>query len=371
MDTESPRLLPALVLSAVVALVAALGSLLYMETASVKLSIPPHRLQADLTINAGPTGPDLTTQHLAVNVKESQRGTATVVQIPAVNASGSVTFICNPCPQSTPIATGTKVSTVKGIVYTTQARADIIAPTKSVSVAVRADDGGLAGNSAPGTVTVIVSAHPSYLTVSNPQAIVGGVNARTEQAIQQADFDAVAMGLTNQVTEDLGAALKTKALGMSFVLDGPPTLNLTSDFIVGDKTPTFTITIAGALSATAFSEDAAQTLLRSALQRKIPTGFELTSDPIQTTYQILRVSSKGDVAISGSAVGFIAPTVSAQTLAGQIRGMSVADARSHLQRAVPGSRVEIKTAPPAVYWLPLITKHITLTVVLEPAPATG
>lgn len=370
MDSQNPRLLPALVLSAVVALAAALGSLLYMETASVKLLVPPHRLQADMTLNAGPNGPDLKTQHFEVTITESQQGTATITPIPPAYASGQVVFSCSPaCPTGTALPKGTIVATAKNVQFQTMGTVVVPASGPSGQVPIRASQGGAAGNTAASTITVVSGQHSPSLHVTNPSPTTGGADARTEQSIQQSDFDTVANALTTKVTDELTAALKSKAVGMTYVADGPPTLNLTSDYTVGDKTPIFHIKIAGSLSAIAFSEVEARGLLRSALEQKVPTGFELTQDAIQTNYQILRVSSKGDVAISGSAVGFIAPTLETTKLTAQIRGMSLADARRHLQRAAPGSQVEITTRPGAVYWLPLITKHITLTVVVQPAPA--
>jgi len=369
MDKSSPQLVPALVLSAVVALTAALGSLLYTETATVKLSVPPHRLQADLTINAGPSGPDLSTTHIDAEITESQQGTASTTQVGGSNATGRVVFRCSPqCPTAQRVPQGTIVATQHGLQFATQAPATLTA-TGQAEVGVRAVQPGAAGNVAASTITIIVTNHPSGLQVNNPSPTTGGVDGRTEQVILQSDLDAVSTALAAKVTDDLNAALHAKSPGMTFVLDEPPTLNVSSDHNVGDKVPTFNVTIIGSMSATAFSEEMAKALLRAALERKVPAGSQLTSDPIVTEYKIIRLSSRGNVTISGSAVGFITPKISISKLAGQIRGMSVGDARNHLQRTVPGSRVDIKTSPAAAYWLPLITKNIKLTVEVEPAQA--
>jgi len=367
METQAPRLVPALVLSAVAVLVAALGSLLYTESAAVQVSVPPHRIQADATINGGPNGPDLKTQHVEASLTESQQGTASLNTIAPTFATGQVTFRCErSCTSPTVVPAGQVVASASGTQYETQTLARVPASGSSAAVSIRATNPGSSGNTAAGTITAIVKPSFPNLSVTN-STVSGGADARTEQVILQSDFDAVATALTSKVTEDLNAALKSKTPGMTFVLDGPPTLNLNSDYTVGDRTTTFHVTVAGSLSAVAFSEDAARGLLRAALQRQVPAGFELTTDPIQTTYQILRVSSRGNVTLAGSAVGFVAPTVSVAKLAGEIRGLSVADARRHLQRAVPGAQVDIKTSPPAIYWMPLVTKNIKLTVVVEPA----
>jgi hypothetical protein len=365
MEGQAPRLVPALVLSAVVALAAALGSLLYVETANVKLSVPPQRLQADTTINAGPNGPDLKTHHVDASVTESQSGSASAVPVPPATASGSVLFYCSPaCPTGTRVPQ--TVATFSGIQFDTRSSGVIPAQGRGLTVPVRAGQAGASGNVAAGSITVIVSPHTPNLRVTNAEATSGGADARTEQAIQQSDFDNVANSLTAKVTSDLTSALIAKTAGMSYVLDGPPIINLTSDYTVGDKTSTFKITIIGTTGATAFSESEARSLLLSALQTKVPAGYQLTSDPLTTSFQILHFSSRGVVAIAGSAVGFIVPVLSTDKLAAEIRGMTVADARRHLQQKVPGSSADISTTPPLVYWLPLISKHISLSVTVEP-----
>ncbi len=355
----------AYVLSAMAVLVAAGGSLLYMETASVKLSVPTQSLGALVTLTGLPT------QRIQANISDSQQGTASTVQISPKYASGQVLFRCSPACQQAPfnIPSGTLITTAKSLGYATQAAATITSTTGSAPVAVRATAPGAAWNAAPDTLTIIANKTDPNLQVTNPAPIAGGTNARSAQIIQQSDFDTVRGALTLKVNDQLAAALKANAEGMSYIADALPVINLMSDHSVGEETPSFTITMTGTIGAIAFSESQAHSLLRAALEAKIPPGEELTTDPIQTTYQIAQASANGDVIVTGKAVGFVTPKLSPQSLRSQIKGLRPAEAAKSLQRTVPGSLVEIRISPAVVPWLPIIAEHISLTVVVEAARA--
>ena len=364
----------AYVLSAACVLVAGLGSLAYLETASVKVSVPPKRLEADVTLNGGVgLGHDLATQHVDATVTESLQGTASTVQISATSATGQVlfTYSCLPVPCLNPITlpSGTIVSTVQMLHFATQAPATLKPPSSTVEVPVRAVAPGAAGNTSKETITVIdKNPAPQNLRVTNPAPTTGGADGRTVQIIQQSDYDAVRTMLATKVTEELDAALKAKAPGTSYAPDGPPLLTVASDHAVGDETPTFTLMMTGSLGVTAFSDGDARRLLRSALEAKLPASEQWTSDPIETSYQIQQASLNGDVTISGVAIGYVTPRLSVVSLRTRIRGLSLNEARSQLRRVLPGSQIEIRTSPKSMPWLPLNVDRISLTVFVEPAP---
>jgi hypothetical protein len=360
------QLFLAYVLSALAVVFAAVGSLLFTETAVVKLSVAPQRVVAQVTLAAG-----LQTQRIHADVTDSQQGTASSVVTNPTYAAGQVIFSCSPACKQAPvtISQGTLVTTAKSLGYTTQSAVMITTTTgSSAPVAVRATAPGAAWNADANTLTTIANSPDANLHVTNAAAIVGGTNPRSAQVIQQSDFDAVRNALTVKINDELAVALKFNAHGMNFVADGAPVVNLTSDHSVGDETPTFTITMTGTSGAVAFSDSQAQALIRSALQAKIPAGDELTNDPIQAVYQVGQPNANGDVGIIGKASGFAIPKLSQASLRSQIRGLTPAQAARSLQRTAPGSLIEIRISPSAMPWLPVVADHITLTVVVEQAP---
>ena len=367
MALSRTQLFVAYILSALAVLFAALGSLLYTETATVKISVPPQRVVALVTLAAG-----LQTQRIKADVTDSQQGTASTVLTNPTYAVGQVVFTCAPACKQAPftIPQGSLVATANALGYTTQAAAEILTVSgQSAPVAVRATAAGASWNAAPNTVTTIANSPDANLHVTNPTPMTGGTNPHSAQIIQQSDFDAVRNALTVKVNDELTAALKFNAHGMTYVADGVPVINLMSDHNVGDETPTFTITMTGTQAAIAFSESQALALMRSALEAKIPASEVLTNDPIEAVYQVGQANANGDVSVDAKASGFAIPKLSQQSLRSQIRGLTPAQAARSLQRTAPGSLIEIRISPPAMPWLPVVPDHISITIVVELALA--
>lgn len=359
-----PALLAAYVFSAVAVVAAAVGSLLIMERATVTLSVPTSTIVANRTITGGPSGRDLTTTRITASVTDTEQVTTGTVVTPATFATGDVEFTCGPCPSSG-IPEGTVVATAAGIRYQTLLRGPIASSPGSVSVLVRALVAGKAGNTAANTVTVIDPPIPN-VKVQNSKPITGGADAIVAQVIQQSDLDTTRAELSNKVAMDLNASLTAQAGGLDFSPDGQPTLVVTSDHKVGDHVPTFSMTIVGTLGAVVFSESQADILMRAALNQKIPRGFQLTPDLVQTNYVVQHSGANGDVTIKGSATGVIVPSVTAGELVSKIRGMRVDAARRQLEGVAPGTTVEISVKP-AIPWLPVLRDHISLTIQIQSA----
>lgn len=359
MGTDQPRLLSAYLLAAFTVLVAAFASLPYIETAAVKVTVPPQRLETNLTLR-------VTTQHIDAQATESQRGTTSTVAVDAKPASGQVVFTLKcttalPCQPIEHLPAGTIVATAKGLTYATDFPAMFVG-SGTATVGVQAVSPGAAGNTAKDTVTVIVSKHQAGMTVTNPDVIKGGDDPHRAQAIQQLDLDALQAALTAKVTDELAAALQAKAQGMDFVLDGPPMLDNTTDHAVGDEVPAFTMTITGKLGAVAFSDSAAQSLMRSALEPRVPAGYQLAQDPIQARYQLQPAGENGNARIAADAVGVATAKPSQQAFTSKLKGLSLRDAHDQIQHRFPGSQVDIRVKPVALPWLPIIPEHINLTV---------
>jgi len=362
MESKQP-LLPAYVLSAIAVVAAALGSLVVMETATVKLVVPASKLVANVTMKGGPHGQDLTTTTIVADISDSQQGTASPVTVPPTLATGQVVFTCSPCSTTaTPIPLGTTVSTAAGVHYDVGS-GEVSSAHPSLTVAAHAFVAGKTGNTPANTITVIDKPIPN-VKVTNPQPFAGGNDATTNQVVQQADLDRVRLELTAKVSQDLDAALKAQAEGLNYLTDGQPTLAVTTDHKVGDQVATFNMTIAATLSAVAFSQAQADLIMRNALDKNLPKKYQLTADPIQTVYQVQKPNANGDITIKGTGTGVMVPNVTAAELKARIRGMRVDAARQQLQLLAPGTTVDISVKP-SIPWLPVLQDHINLTIVVE------
>ncbi len=380
MAPRRTQVLRAALVTAMVLLAAAGGGLLYTETASVTLSVKPQSIEAIVALAGGQSGGSLPTQRFQAGVTERQRGTASTVQVGAAHASGFVrfTYSCttNCVNPEAVVPAGTVVTNARSFGYATQGDATINGSTGTALVGVVATGLGASWNSAPETLTTIISynRYGQDLTVTNPSAISGGADGRLTQVIQQSDYDVVRNALTVKVNNELGLALFANAKGSLYVGDSQVAYTVTSDHNVGDETPSFTVEVSGTIGATAFSESQANAILMAALKAKVPPGQELTKDRVQFIFQGRQVGPNSDVLITGTDVlvtgkadGFVIPSLSPQSVRSQIKGLSLADAARSLQRTAPGSRVEIRVSPAASPWLPFIADHIAVTVVVEPA----
>ena len=362
---SSRALLPAYLFSAVAVVAAALGSLLVMETATIKLTVPASKITASRTITGGQSGRDLTTTRIEASVTDTQLGVATADVVPPAYAGGQVYFTCTCTSGPATIDQGTVVSTTARVHYATLARVQVSNTAKSALVDIRALVPGVGGNVALNTVTVI-DTPITNVTVNNPKPITGGVDATTVQVVHQSDIDLARFALTTKITQDLNAALGAQAGGLSFAADGSPALVVTNDHQVGDKVSTFTMTMTATVGAVAFSESQADALMRTTLNQKIPKGFQLTTSPIQTNYVVQHSGANGDVTLKGSATAAIVPNVSAADLKARIKGMRVDAARKQLEQSAPGATIDIRVKP-SVPWLPLVQDHISLTIVIQPS----
>lgn len=362
-----------------VLLVVVAGGPLYIETASVKVTVKPQSIEAIVALAGGQSGGALPTHRFQASASESQQGYASTVRVGAAYASGFVRFTYN-CtgncvnPEAV-MPAGTVVNNAWSFAYATQSEATINASTGSALVAVRATGVGAGWNSAPETLTTIISNNPygHDLTLTNPSAISGGADGFLAHVIQQSDYDAVRNAVTLEVNSELGAALFANSKGSLYVGDSQAAYTVTSDHTIGDETPSFTITVSGTVGATTFSESQANAILLAALKTKVPPGQELTNDHVQFIFQGRQVgpnpdvlNTGTDVLVTGKADGFVIPTLTPQSLRSQIKGLSPTEAARSIQRTAPGSQVEIRVSPAAMPWLPFIADHIALNVIVEP-----
>src|SRR5258708_24110581 len=93
----------ATLVTVLVVLAAAGGSLLYTETAAVKLSVARQSIEVYVTLSGGPTGGPLKTRRFNASVTDSQRGAASPVQLSPTYASGPVVFPCSPACHPRPV----------------------------------------------------------------------------------------------------------------------------------------------------------------------------------------------------------------------------------------------------------------------------
>lgn len=353
------------VVAGVLALGGAVGTLITVERAVVRISVAPAAVHVDgVVLNGASQGRNLPTRHLEASASQSLTIASSTRQLPATFAAGYVSFWCSPmtsCPSGYTVAAGTLLGSVSGEKYYTMGSASFPSCQPSSPVAIRAAIAGSAGNAGAGSV--LYGALPSYIHVSNPAWIGGGSDARTVPVVQQSDIDAATATLTARLDPDLKTQLRGEAGPLNYLPVGSPTFETTSNAHAGDTAASVTVTVTGTLRGVAFSTASAQAVLRSALLANAPAGSQLGTGRIETTYSIDPTSGE----LSAAASGLTVPAVDANALTLALRGESLAAATARLERAVPGSAVNIRTTPVAMPWLPMLRDNISLVVVTTPA----
>jgi hypothetical protein len=353
----------------------AFAGLFFIETAAIRITTPDSYVEATASVRGALNGGQFKTERIQVSRTESAHGTATGRALTAASyATGYVVFnksYCLPsnfCPPP-PVRRGYQVCRVLPAggawCYILQSA---VACYCGERVPVRARAPGSTFNAPPNSVNSLSWINP-FVTVNNPGPITGGADGSSSSVVQPTDLGAVRVTLSSQLTADLKSDLQQKAQNVHYVADSAPALTVSSDVRAGAHSNTFRVTVSGTLGATTFADSDAKALIANALVGRVPAGYELNGPTQIAAYQIQSSDPQGDVTVTGTASGYVIPSVSVNSLQSRLRGLDSDTARRLIETVAPGSVVEIRLAPAPAPWLPLTAGHITIVVVAaNPVP---
>jgi hypothetical protein len=351
-----------------------MAGIVYVPTATATLMVSGTAVKQDVTLlgvpgTASGSGNQFATQ--AVHAEESQTlpGVPTgQKQIDALRATGQVTFkaTCNGFACTIPIRVGTDVSTGSGKHYLTQKAATVqstFLSSGTATVPVAAVDGGATGNTESDTVRYVNNNNPDgLLSVYNTAAIAGGADARTATIIQQSDIDTIKDAYSRDAIPKVTDQLNSKAQGKKLVMVGKGVqASVTSDHKAGEEINGFTVTAKVAGDGVAFDEKVITQMLKSALERKISQGSQLTAN-VTTTYEAIDATPDGHITLNGHASGFYTPVFLQTAIRGHLKGMSPAKAHAFLQSLPNVVDARVTQSPYGLPWLPLFSSRITLKI---------
>jgi baseplate J-like protein len=365
---------PYLIAAGVVVVLGLIAGIVYLPTANATLLVSGTPIKQDVTLLGVPgagssSGNQFVTQAIHAEDSQTLPGVPTgQKQIDAVKATGQVTFTasCNGFACTIPIRAGTDVSTGSGKHYLTQKAATVqssFISSGTVTVPVAAMDGGVAGNTDSDTVRYVNNNNPDgLLSVDNKDAISGGADARTATIIQQSDIDSIKDAYSRDAIPKVTDQLNSKGQGLKLILVGNGVqATVTSDHKVGEEVPGFTVTIKVAGNGVAFDEKVVTQMLKSALERKISQGSQLTSN-VTTTYEAIDATADGHITLNGHVSGFYTPVFLQTAIRGHLKGMSPAKAHAFLQSLPNVVDARVTQSPYGLPWLPLFSSRITLKI---------
>ncbi len=360
---------------------AGIGAAIYLPTATIAVTPRPEQVgPVELTVSSDPaaTAVDVeggvvpaTTVTFPVSV--SQSFPATGKRTEETRAAGQVTFDSVNTVGPVAVASGSRVSTLGGIVFATTRAVTVPKATVAgttikhgtVSVPIRATKAGPEGNVDPGEITQV----PDFLSTqqvsaNNAKATSGG--SRTEFTIVTAkDVDAAKAALQVEATRSFAADVAAdegvpegQTLFPETATLGPISYDPNPDSLVNDEVETFELTATATGSATAVDVAEVEAIAAQRLTSQVAAGAQLVPDSAQV--------SIGDPIVTGSVVTFPVTATGSQirpldaaALKADVLGLPIDDARAALERY---GTVTITVWPDLVTSIPTIDSRVTLTV---------
>lgn len=354
--------------------VAGAGWFVSSETALVRIWTPERHVQTVTTVRGATADGQFKTQRLQVSISETATGSGSgIAKTAATYATGWVVFNGS-CTQPYPLcppAPAPAGHEVWSFNHTTGEHwGYVLLQTVTCfcgeKVPVRAEIAGSGPNTAAGTVNYIGFGMGYWQgTVNNPDPITGGANATSSPVVLQSDIDATKGSVAAQISDDVKAAIEAKARGLHYVADGAPVISIASSVAAGAHAATFAVTATGSLGATAFADSDLAPLIAGALEPNVPTGFQLVGSPVLSGYKIESFDAQGNIMVTVTVAGNVAPFVSRPILRQRLRGVDMNAARQVVEAAVPGGRVEITIWPRQMPRLPFNDKNISIDVIVS------
>jgi Baseplate J-like protein len=364
---------PYLIAAGVLVVLGLIAGILYLPTATATVLVSGTAVKQDVTLLGVPgttsaSGNQFATQAFHAEDSQTLPGVPTLQkQIDALKATGQVvfTFYCQGflCPSgSVSVPSGTQVSTSDGKNYISTRSVNVAAPKGSATAPITAVTAGGGGNTGAHTITTINQNQNDFLSVDNTDAITNGADARTATVIQQSDIDSIRDAYSRDAIPKVTDQLNSKAQGLKLVLVGQGVqASVTSDHKVGEEVPGFTVTVKVAGDGVAFDEKVIKQMLKTALERKISQGSQLTSN-VTTTYEAIDATTDGHITLNGHVSGFYTPVFLQSNIRGHLKGMSPAKAHAFLQSLPNVVDARVTQSPYGLPWLPLFSSRITLKI---------
>jgi hypothetical protein len=235
----------------------------------------------------------------------------------------------------------------------------------TASVNVTAVEGGPDGNVEPNTITVIPRGEdPLTLDVTNPDATKGGKRDEFPRVVQ-ADIDAATKAVQDQLRQDFDAKVADPALtsGGSTVFAGTATLgaitfSVDPKTLLGKEVATFDLGVSASGTVLAVDESAVTEVAGAEIADHVDPGYRLVDGSSKVTPSPGEVAD-GQISFPVAITAMQMLIVDPATVEGEIRGKSLADARTVLARY---GRADLQVWPDWVGSIPTLDMRVDVRV---------
>ncbi|MGI9060737.1 MAG: baseplate J/gp47 family protein [Ktedonobacteraceae bacterium] len=391
---------PLITILAVVLVLVLIGLVaLLVPSADVTLTLPSHEYPVPMSLTANATSQQNTTLKtvpahlLSFDTSATGTGHATgTTTVGTIQADGTVIFTNTGTTGQVIIPTGTIINTKSGIQFVTLAEALAVSGTP-IPTPVKAQNAGVSGNVAAGSITVIPPASIASIQQANPTGTVVNLTVtNTDPTAHGGAGNATSLSSKDVATEKSALDIQLQARVKDFlaknVLPGDQTGKT-----VQVETPTFSPKIGDVVNNGTFTETlrlhmtvlvvrasdlqtAASAQLKNTLAQA-KTGWDLVpQQPVQLKQVKNGSPSNGtSVKLSFTAVGQVAPRISEDAVRNLVYGKSVDGAQQALvgRSGIPNAiHAQITVNPSFFHFVPFWTQRITVhfKTVLQPTTPT-
>jgi len=360
---------------------------LLLPSADVTVTLPSHAYPVQMSLTANATSQQNTTLKtlpahlLSFDTSVTGTGHATgTTTVGTIQADGTVIFTNNGNTNQVIIPTGTIVTTKSGVPFATQAEA-LALPGSPIPAPVKAQNAGVSGNVAAGSITVIPPASINSIQQANPTGTIINLSVtNTDPTAHGGAGNATSLSSNDVATEKSALNIQLQARVKEFlaknVLSGDqtgktvqvetPTVSPSVGSVVnnGTFTETLRLHMTVLVVRAADLQTAASAQLKDTLA-KAKTGLDLVpQQPVQLKQVKNTSPSNGSsIKLSFTAVGQVAPRISEDTVRNLVYGKSVDGAQQALvgRNGLPNAiHAQITVNPSFFHLLPFWTQRITV-----------
>ena len=379
---DRPTVLVASGVLGLAVVVVAIGAWLLLPSASIVVTAREEAIgPVEMTIRADPAAdvPDpaarvVPAERLSFDLLATDTFSSTDKRIEETAASGVVTFRSYNTGSANTIPRGSVVSTEGGIRFRTRAAVTLararFVPFQPVipstaSVAVDALALGPVGNVPANAITVVPPGEdPIVTSVRNAEPTTGGTHEEFPR-IAQADVDAAVDQLTLQLGTDFDAILADPSQrpdGLTLFLEtrsiADPEPSVDPGSLVGQEVESFELSLASTGTVTGVDTSPVSTIAETRVRETVAADHRLVESSIQIDI--------GEALVQGQDVSFPVTVratqvrvLDAEALRGQVKGRSLAEARSILEQV---GDVDMSVWPDWVTTIPTIDARLQLEV---------
>ncbi|MFZ0215753.1 MAG: baseplate J/gp47 family protein, partial [Candidatus Dormiibacterota bacterium] len=360
--------------AAAVLLAGIVAFVLLVPSATVTLVAQSRGFTTNVDLTAQPgTGPVAVRTQVEGKSVSEQFAASGQLNSPGAKAAGTIQYQ-NQCPLVGPIgiSQGAVVVAQSGVQFVQQGDATVPF-NQTASAPIQAQSDGANGNVDANQITSLQGAGvwSSCLHVTNPQPTTGGKDPKQQTVITANDIAQAKAQLQQRAMQEISGDLQNAKKQDEKLSDQDPvvfgTPSFQTDHAVQSSVQTFVATLTIKGTAAYYQPAQVATAFRRQLATRVPSGQQLTQDPISAQY-LTSGSTGGHLDFKGRAVGSIAPKLDLSAIQSQVKGQTDGQANSQLRR-LPVAQVQIAQYPFPLPMLPLLGSRIDVRYVVESSPS--